>query len=143
MQVRTLGSNLKVSALGLGCMGLSANYGEPVDEAAGTALIRAAVDLGVTFFDTAEAYGPFTNEGAGRRLGMNSSPTQIRRAVEGSLERLRTAKGTDPRSLAFPRRRRRQTAFGPAHGVGHGGYGLLLDGAVLSGAGRASRAVVE
>ncbi len=96
-------------------MGLSANYGEPVDEAAGTALIRAAVDLGVTFFDTAEAYGPFTNESLvgqalapvreqvviatkfaydydekGHRVGPNSSPTQIKRAVEGSLERLRT-----------------------------------------------------
>src|SRR5271165_2204182 len=115
MHMRTLGSNLKVSALGLGCMGLSANYGEPVDEAAGAALIRAAVELGVTFFDTAEAYGPFTNEslvgtalapvreqvviatkfaydydGAGNRLGMNSSPTQIKRAVAGSLQRLRT-----------------------------------------------------
>ncbi len=116
MQMRTLGSSgLKVSALGLGCMGLSANYGEPVDEAAGIALIRAAVDLGVTFFDTAEAYGPFTNEllvgkalapvreqvviatkfafgydEAGNRLGLNSSPAHIRQAVEGSLRRLRT-----------------------------------------------------
>lgn len=63
MQVRSLGrSGLEVSALGLGCMGLSTNYGEPVDEAAGMTLILAAVDLGVTFFDTAEAYGPFTNE---------------------------------------------------------------------------------
>src|SRR5580693_4422563 len=64
MHMRTLGSSgLKVLALGLGCMGLTANYGEPVDEAAGIALIRAAVDLGVRFFDTAEAYGPF----AGRK----------------------------------------------------------------------------
>jgi aryl-alcohol dehydrogenase-like predicted oxidoreductase len=63
MHMRTLGSSgLKVLALGLGCMGLTANYGEPVDEAAGIALIRAAVDLGVRFFDTAEAYGPFANE---------------------------------------------------------------------------------
>jgi aryl-alcohol dehydrogenase-like predicted oxidoreductase len=116
MQMRTLGSSsLKVSALGLGCMGLSANYGEPVEEAAGISLIRAAVDLGVTFFDTAEAYGPFTNESlvgkalapvreqvviatkfaydydaAGNRLGPNSSPAHIRQAVEGSLRRLRT-----------------------------------------------------
>ena len=85
-------------------MGLSANYGEPVDEAAGTALIRAAVDLGVTFFDTAEAYGPFTNESLvgqalapvreqvviatkfaydydekGHRVGPDSSPAQIKR----------------------------------------------------------------
>jgi aryl-alcohol dehydrogenase-like predicted oxidoreductase len=58
MHMRTVGSSgLKVSALGLGCMGLSANYGDPGDEAAGIALIRAAVDLGVTFFDTAEACG--------------------------------------------------------------------------------------
>jgi aryl-alcohol dehydrogenase-like predicted oxidoreductase len=58
MHLRALGtSGLKVSALGLGCMGLSANYGEPVDEAAGIALIRVAIDLGVTFFDTAEDTG--------------------------------------------------------------------------------------
>ena len=63
MRMRTLGSSgLEVSALGLGCMGLSANYGEPVDEAAGIALIRAAVDLGVKFFATAEACGPFVND---------------------------------------------------------------------------------
>jgi aryl-alcohol dehydrogenase-like predicted oxidoreductase len=59
MQARSLGrSGLEVSALGLSCMRLSTNYGEPVDEAAGIALIRAAVDLGVTFFDTAEAPWP-------------------------------------------------------------------------------------
>jgi aryl-alcohol dehydrogenase-like predicted oxidoreductase len=94
-------------------MGLSANYGEPVDESAGVALIQGAVDLGVTFFDTAEAYGPFTNETlvgkalagvreqvviatkfafeydeAGNRLGLNGSPAHIRTAVEGSLQRL-------------------------------------------------------
>src|SRR5882724_12327396 len=63
MQKRKLGkSNLEVSALGLGCMGLSFGYGPPVDEQAGITLIRSAVDLGVTFFDTAEVYGPFTNE---------------------------------------------------------------------------------
>jgi aryl-alcohol dehydrogenase-like predicted oxidoreductase len=56
MHMRTLGSSgLKISALGLGCMGLSANYGEPVEEAAGITPIQAAVDLGVTFLDTAEA----------------------------------------------------------------------------------------
>src|SRR5271167_2288070 len=112
--MRTLGNGgLEVSALGLGCMGLSANYGEPVDESVGIALIRAAVDLGVTLFDTAEAYGPFSNEtlvgkalanvreqvviatkfafeydAAGDRLGLNSSPSHIRTAVEGSLRRL-------------------------------------------------------
>jgi aryl-alcohol dehydrogenase-like predicted oxidoreductase len=116
MQVRTLGrSGLEVSALGLGCMGLSANYGEPVDEAAGIALIRAAADLGVTFFDTAEAYGPFTNETLvgkalapirdqvviatkfaygydeqDNRTGPDSSPAHIKKAVEGSLQRLQT-----------------------------------------------------
>jgi aryl-alcohol dehydrogenase-like predicted oxidoreductase len=61
MKTRTLGG-LEVSALGLGCMGLSTNYGQPADNQAGIALIRAAVDQGITFFDTAEAYGPFTNE---------------------------------------------------------------------------------
>ena len=63
MQKRKLGkSNLEVSALGLGCMGLSFGYGQPVEKQQGIALIRAAVDRGVTFFDTAEVYGPFTNE---------------------------------------------------------------------------------
>ena len=60
MQLRQLGRDgLQVSALGLGCMGMSANCGEPEDRAAMVALIRAAVERGVTFFDTAEAYGPF------------------------------------------------------------------------------------
>jgi aryl-alcohol dehydrogenase-like predicted oxidoreductase len=63
VQTRKLGnSNLEVSALGLGCMGLSFGYGPPVEREAGIALIRAAVDRGVTFFDTAEVYGPYTNE---------------------------------------------------------------------------------
>src|SRR5260370_7676037 len=63
MQKRKLGkSNLEVSALGLGCMGLSFGFGPPVDKKEGIALIRAAVERGVTFFDTAEVYGPFTNE---------------------------------------------------------------------------------
>src|SRR3989338_7831463 len=63
MQNRRLGkSHLEVSALGFGCMGLSFGYGPPVDRQAGIALIRSAVERGVTFFDTAEAYGPFTNE---------------------------------------------------------------------------------
>src|SRR5256714_15647002 len=63
MQTRRLGTNgLEVSALGLGCMGLSFGYGPAVDKQQGISLIRAAVDLGVTFFDTAEVYGPFTNE---------------------------------------------------------------------------------
>src|SRR3954470_22338638 len=63
MQTRKLGkSNLEVSALGLGCMGLSFGLGPPVEKAQGIALVRGAVDRGVTFFDTAEVYGPHTNE---------------------------------------------------------------------------------
>jgi aryl-alcohol dehydrogenase-like predicted oxidoreductase len=63
MQKRKLGrSNLEVSAIGLGCMGLSYGYGPAVDKQEGISLIRAAVERGVTFFDTAEVYGPFTNE---------------------------------------------------------------------------------
>src|SRR2546425_9685642 len=63
MQKRKLGkSNLEVSAIGLGCMGLSFGYGPAVDKKEGISLIRAAVERGVTFFDTAEVYGPFTNE---------------------------------------------------------------------------------
>ena len=63
MQKRKLGkSNLEVSALGLGCMGMSFSYGPPKDKQEMIALLRAAVERGVTFFDTAEVYGPFTNE---------------------------------------------------------------------------------
>lgn len=62
MQKRKLGQDLEVSALGLGCMGMSFFYGQPQDTAEMTKLLRAAVDRGVTFFDTAEVYGPFTNE---------------------------------------------------------------------------------
>ena len=63
MQKRKLGkSNLEVSALGLGCMGMSSDYGPPADRQEMIAFIRAAVERGITFFDTAEAYGPFTNE---------------------------------------------------------------------------------
>ena len=71
MDTRTLGrSGLQVSALGFGCMGLSLGYGPATDRTAGIAIIRAAVDAGVTFFDTAEAYGPFTNEDlVGEALG--------------------------------------------------------------------------
>lgn len=115
MQKRTLGkSNLEVSALGLGCMGMSVNYGPPRDKQEMIALIHAAVERGVTFFDTAEAYGPFTKEELvgealapvrdrvviatkfafsyspnGERLGLNSQPAHIRQAVEGSLKRLK------------------------------------------------------
>lgn len=115
MPTRRLGTGgPEVSATGLGCMGLSINYGGPVDRASGITLIRGAVKRGVTFFDTAEAYGPFTNEELvgealapmpqviivtkfgcaydqnGSRLGLNSQPGHIRQAVDGSLRRPRT-----------------------------------------------------
>jgi aryl-alcohol dehydrogenase-like predicted oxidoreductase len=118
MQKRKLGkSNLEVSALGLGCMGLSHGYGRPVDKKDGITLIRAAYELGVTFFDTAEAYGPFTNEellgeavapfrkkvaiatkfafAADGKGGLNMSaldsrPAHIKEVVEASLKRLKT-----------------------------------------------------
>jgi pyridoxine 4-dehydrogenase len=114
MQKRTLGrGGLQVSAIGLGCMGLSHGYGQPVEKAAGIALIRAAVDLGVTLFDTAEVYGPHANEELvgealapvrdqvviatkfGFRIGAaaggtDSRPEHIRDVVEASLKRLRT-----------------------------------------------------
>lgn len=112
MQTRKLG-NLEVSELGSGCMSISANYGPPADRKQGIEVIRAAHDKGVTFFDTAEVYGPYTNEdlvgealapfrdkvviaskfgfdieaGAG---GVNSRPEHIKRVVEASLKRLRT-----------------------------------------------------
>ena len=116
MQTRTLGDHgLEVSALGFGCMGISQSYGAPLPKAEGVALIRAAVERGVTFFDTAEVYGPFANEEVvGEALapvrdqvviatkfgfdidfatrenrGVCSRPERIRQAVEGSLKRLR------------------------------------------------------
>jgi aryl-alcohol dehydrogenase-like predicted oxidoreductase len=114
MQKRTLGrSGLEVSAIGLGCMGLSFGYGPAVDTAEGVRLIRGAYDLGVTFFDTAEAYGPFANEElVGEALapvrdhvviatkfgfkdgnsahGVDSRPERIRAVAEASLQRLKT-----------------------------------------------------
>ena len=117
MQTRNLGrSKLSVSAMGLGCMGLSHAYGQPVDKQSGIALVRAAVERGVTFFDTAEVYGPHTNEElvgealapvrdrvviatkfgfdidptTGKQRGLNSQPNHIREVVESSLRRLRT-----------------------------------------------------
>jgi len=117
MQKRKLGKgNLEVSAIGLGCMGMSFSYGPPKDKKEMTDLLHAAVDRGITFFDTAEVYGPFTNEelvgealapfrgkiliatkfgfdvgGKDHRpgaAGVNSRPEHIRQAVEGSLKRL-------------------------------------------------------
>jgi aryl-alcohol dehydrogenase-like predicted oxidoreductase len=117
MQSRTLGkSNLEVSALGLGCMGMSFSYGLPMEKSQAIALIRAAVDRGVTFFDTAEVYGAYTNEelvgealepyrsqvviatkfgfnidpATRKSVGLNSRPEQIRRVADESLKRLRT-----------------------------------------------------
>lgn len=115
MQKRTLGSALEVSTLGLGCMGLSHGYGPATDTRQAVSLIRAAVEQGVTFFDTAEVYGPYLNEQVlGEALApfrdhvviatkfgftfgsdnkqqiLNSRPEHIRVAVEGSLRRLKT-----------------------------------------------------
>jgi aryl-alcohol dehydrogenase-like predicted oxidoreductase len=117
MQKRILGhSGLEVSALGLGCMGMSFGYGPPKDKPEMIALIRAAFDLGVTFFDTAEVYGPFINEElvgealapfrrhvviatkfgfrldpqTGKPAGLDSRPSRIREVAEASLRRLRT-----------------------------------------------------
>src|SRR6478672_9109759 len=117
MQKRKLGkSNLEVSAIGLGCMGMSWSYGPPKDKPEMISLLHAAVDSGVTFFDTAEVYGPFTNEElvgeglapfrgrvviatkfgfkldpkSGRSIGVDSRPEHIKEVAEASLKRLRT-----------------------------------------------------
>jgi Predicted oxidoreductases (related to aryl-alcohol dehydrogenases) len=118
MQKRKLGrSNLEVSAIGLGCMGLSYGYGPAVDKQEGISLIRAAVERGVTLFDTAEVYGPFTNEelvgealapfrgkvvmatkfgwepnpdDGGKWSNLNSRPEHIKKVAEASLKRLKT-----------------------------------------------------
>jgi len=115
MQKRTLGNTLEVSALGLGCMGLSFGYGPATGKQEAIALIRAAVDRGVTFFDTAEVYGPFTNEelvgealapfrgrvviatkfgwkidpSTRKSVGLDSRPAHIKEVAEASLKRLR------------------------------------------------------
>jgi aryl-alcohol dehydrogenase-like predicted oxidoreductase len=116
MQKRKLGkSNLEVSAIGLGCMGMSFGLGPAVDKQHGISVIRAAVERGVTFFDTAEIYGPFTNEElvgealepfrdqvviatkfgfksdaiTGKQVGLNSRPEHIKEVAEASLKRLR------------------------------------------------------
>jgi aryl-alcohol dehydrogenase-like predicted oxidoreductase len=116
MQKRKLGkSNLEVSAIGLGCMGMSFGYGPPADKKEMISLIRKAVELGVTFFDTAEVYGPFTNEelvgealapfrgkvaiatkfgfkldpDTGKQAGMDSRPAHIREVADASLKRLK------------------------------------------------------
>ncbi|HZT77276.1 MAG TPA: aldo/keto reductase [Vicinamibacterales bacterium] len=115
MQKRTLGrSGLEVSALGFGCMGISFGYGPAASREEGIAIIRAAVDRGVTFFDTAEAYGPYANEelvgealapvreqvviatkfgfafANGKQAGLDSRPAHIREVADASLKRLKT-----------------------------------------------------
>ncbi len=116
MDKRNLGtSNLEVSALGLGCMGMSFGYGPPKEKQEMISVIRSAVELGVTFFDTAEVYGPFVNEelvgealapvraqvviatkfgfqfdAAGKQAGLNSRPEHIKQVAEASLKRLKT-----------------------------------------------------
>lgn len=116
MQTRKLGkSNLEVSALGLGCMGLSFGYGPPTDKQEGIKLIRTAFERGITLFDTAEVYGPFTNEelvgeavapfrdqiviatkfgfkfnADGKQTGMDSRPEHIKEVADASLKRLKT-----------------------------------------------------
>jgi len=115
MQKRKLGkSNLEVSAIGFGCMGLSFGYGPAVDKQHGISIIRAAVERGVTFFDTAEVYGPFANEELagealapfrdqvaiatkfgfkiedGKQAGLDSRPEHIKEVAEASLKRLKT-----------------------------------------------------
>jgi aryl-alcohol dehydrogenase-like predicted oxidoreductase len=122
MQKRKLGkSGLEVSAIGLGCMGLSFGYGPAVDKPDGISLIRAAVEHGVTFFDTAEVYGPFTNEelvgealapfkgkvviatkfgfdldpATGKQRGLNSRPEHIKQVADASLKRLKVVTRED------------------------------------------------
>jgi aryl-alcohol dehydrogenase-like predicted oxidoreductase len=112
MNKRKLGNNLEISAIGLGCMGMSFGYGPAADKKEMIGLIRSAVELGVTFFDTAEVYGPFTNEELvgealapyrnevviatkfgfnikdGKQAGVNSRPEHIKEVAEASLKRL-------------------------------------------------------
>lgn len=114
MNKRTLGkSGLEVSAIGFGCMGISFAYGQPMERGEGIALVRAAFEAGVTFFDTAEAYGPFANEellgealapirdqvviatkfgfeGGDSKKGLDSRPERIRQVADAALSRLRT-----------------------------------------------------
>ncbi|ATV42066.1 aldo/keto reductase [Pectobacterium sp. CHL-2024] len=115
MHTRTLGNDLEVSAIGLGCMGLSFGLGPPTERSEAIKVIRQAVERGVTFFDTAEGYGPYINEelvgealeplrgqvvigtkfgfdinDKGETVGLNSRPAHIRTVVEASLKRLRT-----------------------------------------------------
>ena len=133
MEQRRLGnSGLEVSAIGLGCMGISSGLGPAADRQQGIGVIRAAVERGVTFFDTAEVYGPFVNEELvgealapyrgqvviatkfgfrfdqeGRQVGLSSRPEHIRQAVDGSLQRL----GIDTIDLLYQHRVDREVAI--------------------------------
>src|SRR3954451_6395315 len=125
MEKRRLGSGLEVSAIGLGCMGMSHWFGPASDQEEMVGVLRGAVERGVTFFDTAEVYGPFVNEelvgealapvrdevvvatkfgfafdADGRQTGVSSRPDDIRRAADGSLRRL----GTDTIDLWYQHR---------------------------------------
>src|SRR5258708_22253448 len=101
MQKRKLGkSNLEVSAIGLGCMGMSFNLGPAMDKKDGISLIRAAVERGVTFFDTAEVYGPFTNEDR-KSTRLNSSHQIISYAVF-CLKKKKSSGGFTQRHTASP-----------------------------------------
>jgi aryl-alcohol dehydrogenase-like predicted oxidoreductase len=143
MQKRKLGSNLEVSAIGLGCMGMSFNLGPAMDKKDGISLIRAAVERGVTFFDTAEIYGPFTNEelvgealapfrdkvviatkfgweanpaDGGKWNTLNSRPEHIQKVAEASLKRLKGGcdRSVLPASCRFERADRRSGGSGEA-----------------------------
>lgn len=129
MQKRILGTKgLEVSALGFGCMGISQSYGQPLSRQDGIAIIRAAVDAGVTFFDTAEVYGPYANEDVvgealepvrdqvaiatkfgfhiehGKIVGLNSHPSQIRAVADAAARWVRPS-GSRGASGIFGRRR--------------------------------------
>jgi aryl-alcohol dehydrogenase-like predicted oxidoreductase len=128
MQKRKLGkSNLEVSAIGLGCMGMSFGYGPAADKRQMISLIRSAVERGVTFFDTAEVYGPFTNEelvgealapfreqvvlatkfgwklnpNGGRPAGLDSRPEHVKEVADASLKRSRSRSSTCPISIVL------------------------------------------
>src|SRR5579871_1733570 len=140
MEKRKLGnSGLEVSALGLGCMGMSWSYGQAKDKQEMISLLHAAVERGVTFFDTAEVYGPYINEelvgealapyrdrvviatkfgfdlsGSDNRpgaAGVNSRPEHIKQAVEGSLKRLKV----DAIDLLYQHRDRKSTRLNSSH----------------------------
>src|ERR671910_2722031 len=147
MQKRKLGnSNLEVSAIGFGCMGISSGLGPAADRQQGITVIRAAVERGVTFFDTAEVYGPFVNEELvgealaayrdqvviatkfgfrfdqeGRQVGLSSHPEHIRQAVDGSLQRL----GIDTIDLLYQHRVDPEVAI---EDVAGGGKGIIREG---------------